>query len=233
MRRLAMLTLLTALLLPGAAARAATDGLLLGLPVGSPTATVNGATVTLDSPAVILGGRTLVPIRFISESLGATVGWNGETRQVTVSRAGHTLLLTIGQRQATFDGAPIRIDVAPAIINDRTLVPLRLIGERLGAYVGWEAARRTAWVALGSPPGLVLMLDNVFDPTRLTVQPGATVVLINADREEHTVTDFDAEAYDLNVAGGEAVTLTFTEAGIHRYTCLLHEQMDGSITVVP
>lgn len=41
--------------------------------------------VTLDVPPQIYGGRTLVPVRAISEALGANVGWDGNTRTVTVS----------------------------------------------------------------------------------------------------------------------------------------------------
>lgn len=58
------------------------------LRIGSTAALVNGATVTLDVPAQIVGGRTLVPLRFISESLGAQVDYNAGTRTVTITTAG-------------------------------------------------------------------------------------------------------------------------------------------------
>jgi len=50
------------------------------------TAIVDGAPVTLDVPATIINSRTMIPIRFISESYGAKVDWNGATRQVTITR---------------------------------------------------------------------------------------------------------------------------------------------------
>ncbi len=58
------------------------------LQIGSRNALVNGQTVTLDVPAQIVGGRTLVPLRFISESLGATVDYNAATRTVQITTAG-------------------------------------------------------------------------------------------------------------------------------------------------
>lgn len=58
------------------------------LPVNSHFATINGRRVRLDSPAVIFDGRTLVPLRFISEAMGAEVKWQGDTRQVLI-RTGH------------------------------------------------------------------------------------------------------------------------------------------------
>lgn len=58
------------------------------LRIGSTAALVNGATVTLDVPAQIVGGRTLVPLRFISESLGAQVDYNAGTRTVAIATVG-------------------------------------------------------------------------------------------------------------------------------------------------
>lgn len=55
------------------------------LPIGSRTAIVNGQTLMLDVPAQIYGGRTLVPLRFVAESLGAEVVWSPGTRTVTIA----------------------------------------------------------------------------------------------------------------------------------------------------
>ena len=54
--------------------------------IGASTAWVDGKQVSLDVPAKILGDRTMVPVRFISESLQATVDWEGTTRQVVIQR---------------------------------------------------------------------------------------------------------------------------------------------------
>jgi len=55
------------------------------LVIGSTAPTVNGQVVTIDQPGVIVGGRTLVPLRFVAESLGVTVDWDGEARIVTIT----------------------------------------------------------------------------------------------------------------------------------------------------
>jgi len=55
------------------------------LTLGSRQALINGRSVYLDVPADTLGGRTMVPLRFVSESLGAEVKWNGVTRTVLLS----------------------------------------------------------------------------------------------------------------------------------------------------
>jgi hypothetical protein len=54
--------------------------------IGASTAWVDGKQVNLDVPAKILGDRTMVPVRFISESLEAVVDWDGTTRQVVIQR---------------------------------------------------------------------------------------------------------------------------------------------------
>lgn len=58
------------------------------LTIGSRTAYRNGQPVSLDVPAKVVGGRTLVPLRFVSEALGAAVNWNANTRTVTVTSSG-------------------------------------------------------------------------------------------------------------------------------------------------
>lgn len=70
---------------------AARGSTLVELQIGSRIARVDGRPVTLDVPAMIIGGRTLVPLRFISESLGARVDWNPATRTVLITSSGVAL----------------------------------------------------------------------------------------------------------------------------------------------
>ena len=57
----------------------------IALKIGSTTAKVDGNTVTLSVPAQTNNGQTLVPLRFISESLGATVQWNPISQRITIT----------------------------------------------------------------------------------------------------------------------------------------------------
>ncbi len=61
------------------------EGLLIELPIGHTTAVVNGESVLLEVPAVIINDRTYVPLRFVAETTGALVKWNGETRTASIS----------------------------------------------------------------------------------------------------------------------------------------------------
>jgi hypothetical protein len=58
------------------------------LRIGAMSATVDGVAKPLTVPASILGGRTMVPVRFVAENLGCTVGWNALARTVTITRQG-------------------------------------------------------------------------------------------------------------------------------------------------
>lgn len=93
------------------------------------------AALSLDAPAYIENGRTMVPVRVISENFGAEVGWNAEMRQVSIKKDGVEILLTIDSDKAIVNGAEKVLDSAAAIKNSRTMVPLRFISEELGRSV--------------------------------------------------------------------------------------------------
>lgn len=82
--------------------------------------------------------RTLVPLRFISESVGAEVGWDEETQTATVTGEGKNITLTLGQSEMYVDGQAVALDAAAASYNDRTMLPLRALVEALGKNVYWD-----------------------------------------------------------------------------------------------
>jgi hypothetical protein len=120
------------------------------LAVGSKVASVDGVDVTLDAAPVIISGRTLVPLRAIIEGLGGTVTWFAETRSVEVLLNGRDLKLQIGNRTAIVDSAAVTMDVPAAIMNGRTVLPVRFVAENLGAQVDWEQLTRKITVTLSS-----------------------------------------------------------------------------------
>lgn len=60
----------------------------INLPIGSRTATINGRDVALEVPAMTIAGSTMVPLRFVSEALGANVGWESATQTVLIDTEG-------------------------------------------------------------------------------------------------------------------------------------------------
>lgn len=90
--------------------------------------------------------RTVVPVRFIAEALGAKVDWNGETRTVIIDQDNKHIELTIGAMEATVDSEVVKFDTKAEIYFDRTFVPLRFVSEALGATVGWNGETRTVTI---------------------------------------------------------------------------------------
>jgi len=97
---------------------------------------INGGFVP-SAQIIVQNDRTLVPLRVISETLGAQVDWNADLRAVTVTSTDTTIVLTIGSLQATVNGQAVALDTAPAIYSDRTYVPLRFIAEVMNAQVDY------------------------------------------------------------------------------------------------
>jgi len=76
---------LVCLLLTFGFVKASPPTILIQLTIGSKTATINGKDVTLDVPPMVVSGRTLVPLRFISESMGSTIVYDAPTRTIKIS----------------------------------------------------------------------------------------------------------------------------------------------------
>lgn len=107
---------------------------------------INGSIVTPSVAPVIENGTTLVPLRIVSENLGATVDWNGETRQVTINKDDIKIILTIDSVTANVNDMDITLLLAPKIINSTTMVPIRFVSENLKAFVNWDSATRTVQI---------------------------------------------------------------------------------------
>lgn len=103
---------------------------------------INGNEQLYDQNPVIINGRTLVPMRAIFESLGATVEWNDEEKSVTAKKDFTTIKIGIGKKYATVNDKSVRLDTSASIINSRTLVPVRFVSEALGAQVKWNNEER-------------------------------------------------------------------------------------------
>lgn len=107
------------------------------------TVTVNDEVLNFDVMPQIINDRTVMPMRAIFEALGADVSWDSETRTVTAIKDDTTVKMTIGSNVMYVNDKPIELDVAPLIIDERTLVPGRAVAESLGADVSWDGETRT------------------------------------------------------------------------------------------
>jgi len=108
---------------------------------------IDGTPATFAQSATIIEGRTLVPLRAIFNELGASITWDNDTQTVTAEKEGVTVVMQIGNRVFTRNGEQITLDVPPQIVDGRTFVPARAVGESFGAEVGWEQDTQTITIS--------------------------------------------------------------------------------------
>ncbi|MBQ4526782.1 MAG: copper amine oxidase N-terminal domain-containing protein [Clostridia bacterium] len=125
---------------------------LLALPINIPekeqtvSVFVDNKEVTFDVAPTIESGRTIVPMRFIFEALGAKVSWDDATSTATAEKDGVILKIKIGESIMYKNGEPIELDVCAKLEQSRTLVPLRAIAEGFGTKVEWNGLKRSVTI---------------------------------------------------------------------------------------
>lgn len=134
---------------------------LLALTSSSATSLiVDGSTVKTDVLPVIVEGRTLVPVRALFESLGASVEWNEATQTVTAKKDSTVISMQIGSTTAYVDGVSKTLDVPAQTINNRTMAPARFVAESLGGRVFWDESTDT--VKILTIPGVTFDENLVY-----------------------------------------------------------------------
>ncbi|WP_164545400.1 stalk domain-containing protein [Paenibacillus albus] len=101
------------------------------LAIGSPTLTVNGTTSTIQKPYK-QNGTTMVPLSVITKAFGAGLKLENN-KIITLSYNKTTVVLTIGSKSVKVNGSPITLTAEPKIVNNVTMVPLRVIVSAFGA----------------------------------------------------------------------------------------------------
>lgn len=100
--------------------------------------TVNNHLVKFDAPPYIKGGSTYVPLRAISEQLGAEVSWNEETQTVTITKESTTIEIKANSTTVSINGTPTELKSPATVTNGRTYLPLRFLAETLNFDVSWD-----------------------------------------------------------------------------------------------
>lgn len=140
---------------------------------GTASLEIDGEAVETDVDPFILDGRTLVPVRVVSEQLGADVDWDAETQRVTITTEEKTIILTIGSATALVNGVETALpdNVAPTLAwvdgGARTMVPVRFVSEQLGADVDWDNNSRTVIITPAKPSGTVLSITQQGNEVRI------------------------------------------------------------------
>lgn len=104
---------------------------------------LNGTTLEFDVNPYIKNGRTLVPFRKILEAFGLDVNWNPVEKSVLAKNNITEIYFKIGSGTTYVNNFETSLDVPAEITDGRTFVPLRFIGESMGAEVNWDNTTKT------------------------------------------------------------------------------------------
>lgn len=124
---------------------------------------VNGQAIDFPDakPFIDENARTLIPVRFVSDALGADIKWNAELKEVKINLGEKEISMRIGNKTITVDGVAKEMDTAPTIAQERTCVPVRFVAEGLGATVAWDAETRTVFITTVTGENQLVIVDFV------------------------------------------------------------------------
>ncbi len=183
---------------------------------------VNGTKITEYSmPPIILESRTLVPARAVFEAMGASVAWNADAKEVYIVKESDLITIQINNSLGTKNGEGFVMDVAPKIVNDNTMIPVRAVSEALDCEVGWDANTRTVTIkekveqapeVVGGEnnddnyetSGETISLRSVSVPSS---EAAAQIFTINASGR--------IEKYDVLEVGGDRIAIDIYDATIN------------------
>ena len=122
--------------------------------VGSDKMYIGDKEVLIKAPYLV-NDTTLVPVRAVTEGLGATVDWNAEENKVSVSRDGVAVELVIDSQTAQINGQQAQLLCAPVLDGDTTMVPIRIISESFGMEVAYDGIKENIVLAKRAFPDSV------------------------------------------------------------------------------
>ena len=116
------------------------------LQIGNPYMYVNGVRQEIDpgrgTTPILLYGRTVLPIRAVVEVMGGTIDWDPKTSKVTIKARDVVIEMWLDSNTMKVNGIQKEIDVAPASINGRTMVPVRFVAENLNCTLDWDSVSK-------------------------------------------------------------------------------------------
>lgn len=148
MKKSIFLTSLSLFLICAGTVSAQTNDRSVNLTIGKNQAKINGNSVTMSAPAQVIGGSTMVPLRFISEAFGCNVQWNAKLNTATVTLVDQIIEAPVGQNYAVINGEKTEVQVPAQLINGNTYVPLRFISENLGSKVDYNTSTRAIAISM-------------------------------------------------------------------------------------
>ncbi len=111
--------------------------------------TMLSATTVFANQGKVINGRTMIPLRGAFTDLGFEVSWDGSTNTATLKDEDHVIKVKQNDVNFTVDGVTYKSDVAPTLINGSIYIPLRSIGDTIGAEVSYDQEMEMAYMSYG------------------------------------------------------------------------------------
>ncbi|MCL1844052.1 MAG: copper amine oxidase N-terminal domain-containing protein [Defluviitaleaceae bacterium] len=148
------------------------------LTIGSTVYTIDGQAGSMIYAPFIADGRTMVPVRYIAEAMGADIDFVGGV--VVITRGANVVQLPVGEELPGGMGAA-------EIRDGRTLVPVRFVVEELGADIDWDGAAQTVTIFLGvaaAPPAVAppVVVPPVVVPPVVAGEGDPAGIRVSTDR---------------------------------------------------
>ncbi len=97
-----------------------------------------GEEKVMDCTPIISNDRTMLPIRYVAEGLGATVEWDEATSTAAIDNGEKSIKITVGSKNAIVNGKKTELDAPAFIENERVYMPVRFVAEELGTTVSFN-----------------------------------------------------------------------------------------------
>ncbi len=177
---------------------------------------INGKLLEFDdAKPQIMNQRVMVPFRKAAEALGATIDWNKTTETATLTKGNRTVVHTMRTNVITVNGKAYTFDTPSTVVQNRTMMPVRMLSEALGNVVTWDNASRTVNIIADDPTIISVV------PDKTTVKSGEKInIAITAssvtdrikivDVNENNSLIAEANTYSTNADGTRLYSIPWT-----------------------
>lgn len=164
--------------------------LILGFPLSS---FADNEEVIDIQGAVVKDGRTLVPVRGVFEHLGYDVNWEQSTKTATLSNSKNSIFVAVESPVFIMNGQAYNLDVPAQIIDNRTMLPLRAVGEAIGADINWDG---NAQIATISTSEITIRIHASVEDKISEQQSNQPTVTTDTNSNSYAPLSFISSSYD-------------------------------------
>ena len=158
-------------------------------------------------PELTDGGRVMVPLRFVSEALMASVEWDESKQIIYIEKNEQKIQLKIGENKAVLDCNTVILDTAVYLKNGRSMIPIRFVSECLRADVFWNERENAVYISKEMPKGSIFsgMFFELKDYLRqeeyvlaARYQEGAQLMTVTKDEFPIKIDDYTIYSIDVS-----------------------------------